>query len=60
MAKQIFRKKTNHRVVVEKLCEGFERRGEAIKFPAVFYVDRNGEMASRATPEFEIMFEPIK
>lgn len=57
MAKQLFRMRTNHKIVVQKLGEGFERKGACVKFPAVFYVDRKGELASRSAGEFERMFE---
>lgn len=60
MKKQVFRKKSDHTVVVEKIGEGYERKGEAIKFPAVFYVDRKGELASRPTAEFDLKFEPVR
>lgn len=55
----MYRLKSNPKIVVEKLGEGFQRMGATVKFRAVTYRDRKGNVDSRAVAEFESLFEPI-
>lgn len=53
----MYRLKSDPRVVVQKIGEGFQRMGAAVKFPAVTYRDKDGNHDSRPTKEFNRMFE---
>lgn len=56
----MYRLKSDPRIVVEKLGEGFQRLGATVKFPAVSYRDRQGNVDSRQVAEFEQLFEVVK
>lgn len=59
MAAKMFRLKTNPEIVVEKIGEGFQRMGAKVKFRAVTYKDKEGNLDSRSPDEFSRLFEPV-
>lgn len=55
----MYRLKEDPKIVVEKLGEGYQRLGATVKFPAVTYRDKEGNVDSRHTAEFERIFERV-
>lgn len=57
---KMYRLKTNPKIVVEKLGEGFMRHGAKMKFPSVTYKDAEGCIDQRSPQEFERLFEVVR
>jgi hypothetical protein len=58
---RMYRLRHNPHLIVEKLCDSFQRTGAILKQPAVTYRSlHDNEVTTRAQKEFERMFEPLK
>ena len=60
MPNQLYRLKSNHKIIVRVIGNGFFRAGAKVKFRTVSYVDRDGSLDTRSENEFELMFERCK
>ena len=57
----MFRLKSNPKLIVRKVAEGFHRIGSKLKTEAVCYVsEHDQEITMRAKPEFERLFERLE